>query len=202
MLKNERYPKAVYRNLCEVVNALHERQVLISLEEYIKKNGKIFYYGGSFLHIARDALFNDMIAHIIKVLDRNRDSTGFWYIFKTDKGMIKNCESYSESKIKFLDELAPKLKIVRDKSHFHIDKNGVLDPKAVWSEAGITGDELGKGVDYLLDILLEVNNKVRGCTLSRNNYIYTGEDFFQLLELARTNGIIEVFESDEAKARV
>ena len=192
MIENEHYSKAVQRNFYEVVNALHERQVLISLEEYVEKNGTISYCG-SFFQISRDALFNDMMAHIIKVLDSNKRSASFWYILKINKEKIKDCKSYSEDKIKFLEDLKCKLKPVRNETHFHIGKDGVLDPKAVWSKAGITGNELGQGIDYLLDMLLELHNSVLGGNLSRHNLIYTGEDFLQLLELARVNDLITVF---------
>lgn len=197
MMENKRYSKAVKRNFVEVVNALHERQVLISMEEYIRKNGRIYYYGGSFLAISMNALFNDMISHIIKVLDGNKRSASFWYILEINKGKIENCKSCSEDKIKFLEELKHKLKIVRDKTHFHIDEDGVLDPAAIWSKVDVTGNELGKGIDYLLDILLELHNSVSGGNLSRNNLLYTGEDFLQLLELARVNDLITACSLEE-----
>ena len=201
MSSSQRFSQAIYRNFCEVANAMHERQALISLEDYRKKNGSIYYHGGNFFEIAQKALFNDMISHIIKVLDSDVRSASFWYILRVGRKTIESCNSYSEEKIKFLENLNPKLKIVRDKTHFHIDEDGVLSPENIWSKAGITGNELGRGIDYLFDVLLEMRNKVLGGSLSRGNFIYEGEDVFKLLELARINGIIQVFKAEEEGVR-
>src|SRR5215471_9826683 len=35
------------------------------------------------------------------------------------------------------ESLVEKLKHVRDKTHFHIDREAVLEPRAVWTEAGL-----------------------------------------------------------------
>ena len=94
-----------------------------------------------------------MVAHMIKVLDRNSQSATLWYVFRYKgrevKGFIKN------NNVDFMAiyDLAEKLKIVRDETHFHIDKKGVKDPKAVWSAADITYDELEENMESIYKIL-------------------------------------------------
>ena len=77
-----RYIKATERNFTEIANAIQKRQVLVIVEEYTKTNGNIYFSGMSFFELATRALFNDVIAHMIKVLNFNEESTTFWYILK------------------------------------------------------------------------------------------------------------------------
>ena len=44
--------------------------------------------------------------------------------------------------------MSDKLKKIRDKTHFHIDKDAVNDPEKVWEAAGLKGVELREALDY------------------------------------------------------
>jgi hypothetical protein len=142
------YYAVLKRNLNELVIAKLEFEAYREIGDKLLLN---FY--DSFFTLAQDSLFNDMVAHMIKVLDRNSQSTTFWYIFRCKAKEIKNF--IRENDIVFMDiyDLAEKLKIVRDKTHFHIDKKGVKNPKAVWAEADITYDELEYNMNSLYKIL-------------------------------------------------
>ena len=50
-------------------------------------------------------------------------------------------------------DIAEKLKVVRDTTHFHIDKKAVRDPTAVWSLADITYDDVQENMEALYKIL-------------------------------------------------
>ena len=94
-----------------------------------------------------------MVAHMIKVLDQDSQSATFWYIFRTKSKDVK--DFIKENNIDFMSiyDLAEKLKIVRNKTHFHIDKKRVRDPKEVWADADISYDEMVGNMDALYSIL-------------------------------------------------
>ena len=52
-----------------------------------------------------------------------------------------------------LECVSDKLKHIRDKTHFHIDADGMLDTKAVWEEANLSGKELSAAIDAVWAIL-------------------------------------------------
>jgi hypothetical protein len=98
-----------------------------------------------FLHSAYNAMFNDHIAHCIKVFDRNSQS-----------GLIDRYLHQEKQSLKAIEYATDKLKQIRDKTHFHIDKDAVLDPKQVWSEAGLTGNDLQLAVDLCFSIVQHI----------------------------------------------
>lgn len=178
---------AIKRNLFEVAHALLERKALIPIERYNKKHG---IYGENFFSISYRALFNDMVAHSIKVLDEDRESATFWYIFRVDMAKIKKLKSYSEQKTQFLKGLTSKFKIIRDKTHFHIDKKGVLDPKLIWRKAGIKGKDLGKALKYLWDLLNELHQIVFNKDFPHQIDFYDAKDVLKILALSRKNDLV------------
>lgn len=147
-MSNDTYQAALKRNLNELVIAKLEFEAYREIGDKLLLN-----FFDSFFTLSQDALFNDMVAHMIKVLDRNAQSTTFWYIFRCKSNDVK--EFIKEKNIDFMSiyDLAEKFKIVRDKTHFHIDKKGVKDPKAVWSVTDITDDELEENMNAIYKIL-------------------------------------------------
>ena len=107
MCKNIRYLAVVKRNLYEIAHALFELKELTAFEDYIKDK-ELWIQGESFFSISNRALFNDMVAHAIKVLEINKsqDSTTFWYLLKKDKKKIEGLKSFEQNEIIFLETIA------------------------------------------------------------------------------------------------
>ena len=80
------------------------------------------------------------------------------------------------------------LKHVRDKTHFHIDRNGVFDPRKIWLEAGITDDSFNKVIDGLWKILNHLHELEYGQRF--NQTIYDGNDIEAILNVVREKGIV------------
>ena len=78
------YRAALKRNLNELVIAGLEFDAYREIGDKLQLN---FY--DSFFVVAQDALFNDMVAHMIKVLDQNSQSTTFWYVFRCRSNDVK-----------------------------------------------------------------------------------------------------------------
>ncbi|MFT3758965.1 hypothetical protein [Thauera sp.] len=101
-------------------------------------------------------MFNDHIAHCIKAFDRNSKSASFWYLYKSDSGIINSYLQKEGCKMTSIEYATEKLKHIRDKTHFHIDKDAVLDTREVWSQAGLTGNDLQLAVDLAFSIVQHI----------------------------------------------
>jgi len=134
-LKNmkNKYSKILSRNLNEVRKAWFEWRTLIAIESVQHP-----FPHGSFFHVIHSALFDSALGHLIKVLDRNKDSASFWSIYEQKNNEINELPKNKE-RIEKLERLAnpDRLKHIRDKTQFHIDKNAVVKPEEVWDDADI-----------------------------------------------------------------
>lgn len=144
-----RYEHAIERNLAELQRAILNRTTLLGLEDA----------GGLsnvFLQVTYFALFNDYISHCIKVFDRGRQAASFWYIYRSDEKPFAAYAKRHRIDIAHIEEVSTKLKHIRDKTHFHIDSDAVVAPKAIWKSAELTGKELSEAVDFAWAMLSEL----------------------------------------------
>ena len=142
------YEAALSRNLIELERAQLNLQAMVAMEaaKPTEMSLKVIYY----------ALFNDYIAHCIKVFDQHRDAASFWYLHKQNKQQIEQLADSLSIDLAGFSQMSDKLKHVRDKTHFHIDRKGVIDPKAVWRDAEINGLALAKTVRSVWSLLMAV----------------------------------------------
>ena len=144
-----KYMKAIERNLAELQWAIIHRTTLQGIEQA----DPVYHY---FLHSAYTGLFNDYFAHCMKVFERSPRATSFWYIYRTHQKRVKDFAHSSGIDLEALNVVADKLKIIRDKTHFHIDPDGALDPEAIWQQADINGRQLAAAVDDVWRILVHL----------------------------------------------
>lgn len=150
------YQEALKRNLSELGIAILQRRAMVGMETADS------FHDWDFFRLSYVSIFNDMIAHAIKVFDGNKQSSTFWYLYQCEKAEVDSFAITNGIEITDLENLQKKLRIIRDKTHFHIDENGVLDPHKVWQEADITGEELAKGIDLTYDIIAHIFQKEFG----------------------------------------
>jgi len=191
MEENDRYDKAIVRNLYEIAHALMELKALTALENYCELNN-VWVLGASFFSIAEKALFNDMVAHTIKVLEKNRESTTFWYLLKGEV-KIEELKVYSSQKINFLEDLSNRFKIIRNKTHFHIDKNGVLDTNKIWEEAGIKRKDVKSALEFIFLLLEELHEKKFNRSFLFNPADYDNSDIGRVLDIVGKEGLLNIY---------
>lgn len=109
-------------------------------------------YSNEFLGLCSMALFNDMVAHLIKVLVEDAKGLTFWNIRKRNKNRTDEILKENGCDISFLKDMSEKLKKIRNWTHFHIDREKVSNPKDVWSEAQLKNSEIEKAIELLLKI--------------------------------------------------
>jgi hypothetical protein len=141
-----KYKRALNRNLNEVRDAWFEWRTLIAIESVQHP-----FPDSSFFNIVHKAMFNSAMGHLMKILDRHEETASFWYIYKQKRHKIDVLQGHDE-RIKRLEHLASikRIKHIRNKTHFHIDKKAVVDPKQVWRDADISSKEI---YDALLDLI-------------------------------------------------
>ena len=189
-LTDKEYRSAITRNVSEVGQALLERKALISFQEYEQQHGQMRALPWSFLSIAWCSLYDCMLAHTMKVLDKHRDSATFWTIRDSCPSRMQKLSAYSGKEMKHLEDLAgkDKLKSIRDRTHFHIDHAAVINPAGVYKAAAIPGDELGRGLEYLWKILNELHQEVFAQKFSDVVNAYDGKEVLDILDYARSRG--------------
>ena len=148
-----RYSKAIERNLAEMQRAILNRTTLLGIE---RSKG----VGALFLQLAYLALFNDYVARCIKVFEQGKKAASFWYIYRSDPGIINAFAKKEKIDLDTINAVSAKLKHIRDKTHFHIDADGVLDTKAIWRDADLTGKQLSKAVDDAWAILVHLQQQL------------------------------------------
>ncbi len=139
-----------------------------------------------FLGQSTMALFDATIAHLIKTMEKDNAgrSKTFWTIYDYKKNRIDEIINECEIKISFLKKMEKKLKIIRNKTHFHLDEKGITNSKFVWQEADLKIDELKKLIDILIKIYSTLY-KEDFCTL-QPFILYDGDDVATCVKRIKT----------------
>ena len=141
-----RYVSTVARNLAELQRAIHNRDAMLAIEAERATGYPIF-------RIAYLALYNDYMAHAMKVFEESSRVASFWYLYRTDQGLADRFMQKKGIEIASVSEMSTRLKKVRDATHFHIDADSVSDTKRIWRTAGITGSALSKTIDSAWNVV-------------------------------------------------
>jgi len=98
-------------------------------------------HGLDFFRICAYALRNDLYAGAYRAFDIHKDAASFWYIKNIAPNEFSKALSASRISIDKIEELAEKLKPIRDRVHFHVDRRDLTDPNKAWKDADLTGNE-------------------------------------------------------------
>lgn len=111
----------------------------------------------SFFSYAYLAMYDSMVVHAIKILDEHRDATSFWYLWRCNQKTIETLLAKHSLDFNEVNLLSKKLIMIRNKTHFHIDKTEIFHPDDVWTRAYITGDFFNKVLDNLWNTLRDLH---------------------------------------------
>ncbi len=133
--EHQKLRSAIEKVLLELNNCILKRR---AYNEFISLKTA---HGLDFFLICAAALKNDLFAGAHRAFDRNKDATSFWYIKNIAPKEIAKAASDSEIVIEDLEKLAEKLRPIRDRVHFHVDRRDLTEPTKAWEDADLTGDE-------------------------------------------------------------
>ena len=178
---NDRYGRTLIR-------LLHECRYAISMRNAYNELCRVApTTSWGFFSYASIALYNDMFSHSIKLLDKHKDASSFWYIYRYKGDIVKSAVDDSKTSISEIKNISYKLRLIRDKTHFHIDKKKVFSPGDVWKEAEIIGDEFNKVLDGLWQILNSIH--LEHFNEKFIQPIYDGKDVEKIVDLSRNGGV-------------
>lgn len=163
MAESSRYGSALTRNLAEIQKILLIRATLLGAHKH-RGTTKIFS------RIVAESLKNDHESHAMKVFEQSSKAASFWYLYRTDPGPIDRHARKVGYDIAHLQVVSDKLKVIRNGTHFHIDKVGVVEPRAIWSDASLTGKELGAAIDFVWGALSSIQTSKGGSVPSLLDY--------------------------------
>src|SRR5437773_1886848 len=167
---------AINRNFAEANNAI------LKLTAYNSLNKAGFNDTGiSFFVIADQALYNDMIASAIRIFDDHKEAASLWYIIRCNVPAAQKAAKACGIDIDEIKRIVPKLRHIRDKAHFHIDRRTVENPSLVWSDADISGDELTNALHNTALLLAKIKQDVYGGEMDKPTP-YDGSDVKQIID--------------------
>ncbi len=177
----ESLKNAVYQNLNEVAEALFYLNALVGMSEAETENDILF------LRLASDALKNDMISHLMRVLDKPKNTASFWYIYKKEKDAIDKIACNESIDLSLLKALSSKERLykIRNKSHVHLDKDYTYNQADAWAEANISSKEIKISLESLLKILSHLFQKYSGMEFPGVDY--NGADAAAVVDVANKN---------------
>ncbi|MBI4767133.1 MAG: hypothetical protein HY787_21515 [Deltaproteobacteria bacterium] len=128
----------------------------------------------TFFSYAYLALYNDMVAHAIKVLDKHKDASSILYLYRCNKKEFEFLSDKYELPYEDIEVLSDKLNQIRDKTHFHIDKSAVFNPSAIWKGAKIKNSFFNSVMEKLWEVLKELHLSAYNKPFIQ--YVYDGAD--------------------------
>jgi hypothetical protein len=147
--------RAIERCLDELARAILYKRALHGL--YRAKT----YHGIDFVRLCSLALYDQLFAHAIKVL-HPREKAGLWYLVKRyPKDTARICAQHSIL-LGQVRSIASRLILIRNKTLFHLDPSGVVDPSEIWRKADITGRQFDEAVDAGFRLLCQLHEKIKG----------------------------------------
>jgi hypothetical protein len=85
------------------------------------------------------ALSGDRLARLIRILEDSEQTASFWYLHRCESDNVgKDVDIARLRKLSSKDQL----KLIRNKTFFHIDKDRVSDSQAVYAQANVIADEV------------------------------------------------------------
>jgi hypothetical protein len=115
---------------------------------------------GAILAQSFSALMGDRLARLIRILEDSEETASFWYLHRCEPtNVAKDVDIARLRKLSSKDQL----KLIRNKTFFHIDKDRVADSQAVYTQANVIADEVVWAMETVWRILNRLYEERFGC---------------------------------------
>lgn len=125
---DDRFRDTLERLLPETYNLMSVQAALEALMDH---------QSGVILAQSFSALMGDRLVRLIRILENSDGTATFWYLHRCEPANVAK-----DVDVPRLEDLSGKLRLVRNKTFFHIDKNHVSDSQAVYTRANIIANEV------------------------------------------------------------
>jgi len=136
--------------------------------------------GLDFFRVAHTALRGDRLLRLVRIFEDRRDVASFWYVYRCRSKAIRPILERSDVTVRSLQSLSTKLKLIRDKTFVHIDKDGVWDPAQLYRAAGVKGKEVHQAVNAVWRALRKLEREMGETPLQVGRY--SGKDIRTLFK--------------------
>lgn len=172
----QEHPKlrvALNKVLIELNNCIIKRRTFNAFMS-LKSSHSLDYF-----RVSAYALQNDLYAGAHRAFDSHKDAVSIWYVRNLAPEDFAASAEEANIEIPELERLAEKLKPIRDRVHFHVDRRDLLEPSNAWEDANMTGDEFISLTENAHEILRLMYLKLTG----ENKTIpeYFGEDIKDII---------------------
>lgn len=173
---------ALNRNFAEADNAILKLTACNSLSA-----SGFSRAGTNFFGIAGQALYNDMVASAIRIFDDHKEAGSLWYIIRCCGPSARRAEKDYGVSIDALKKIVPRLRYLRDKTHFHIDRRTVESPALVWSRVDISAEEFADALRDAALLLAKIKQDVYGGEMDTLTP-YDGSDVKKIVDAYAASG--------------
>ncbi|MCV0368343.1 hypothetical protein [Filomicrobium sp.] len=186
-MNDELQKAAVRRCASELSRAIWYYRAWKALQEVERDNS------ANFIRLAELAMWDQMIAHVVKILSLNPktgrgEKAGFWALCECRATEVEAICERQGCDLDPIRKVGVGLKHIRDKTHFHLDADGVSEPTEVWKKADITHDQLNAALSSSFTIINELHAIVFGA--SHPIWNYDGSDAKVIAEHANTYNLL------------
>ena len=117
----------------------------------------------------------------IRIFDDHKEAGSLWYIIRCNPHATENAAKACHINIDDLKAIAPKLRHIRDKTHFHIDRRTVGNPSLVWTDANISNRAFTNALHNVALLLAKIKQDVFRAAMD-NQTPYDGSDVMQIID--------------------
>jgi hypothetical protein len=143
---------------------------------------------GTFLALARQALYNDALSGTLRVFDDHKDAHSLWYVLRCQRREAIAAAAACGIGLPALEDTSARLRRIRNRTQFHIDRASIGDPPESWHRPAIGADELAGAVQAAAALLAEVARMLDPRAPPLTLSAYDGADARALLARAAGRG--------------
>lgn len=151
------------------------------------------YHSIDFIRLTTWALYDSIFVHVIKVL-HPREQAGFWRLYRANQPACERICAAEHIDLARIKAIEPKLLLIRDKTHFHLDTVGVVDPAKVWADANLSMPEVEEAMTLSFRLLSLLHRDLLGHAYELPDY--DGSDATRIAEAA-----CDIRTADDAERR-
>ena len=169
-----RYDRAVQRVTAEAFWLFTEQTALRALNS-------VTSHGLDFFRVAFTGLLGDRLLRLVRVFEQDLQVASFWYLVRCNRKAVEEAVTQASGSMEQLQEFSARLKLIRDKTFVHIDKQAVFDPAQIYEEAGISNSDVDKTIRVLWGTMPTLYRLTFGKTFEHD--VYSGDDVVALERL-------------------